>query len=280
MKRQRNMGKAILSCFLAMMLILQTVVFSTSAYADGQSGSPNVAESPSAPEVEAPSESPSAPEVEAPSESPSAPEVEAPSESPSAPEVEAPSESPSVPEVEAPSKSPSVPEVEAPGESPSAPETELPAESPSVPVTVQAVPTDKTVLFMETNSTFPLQVTQGTVVSPGSTIQGRQAFTLKSEGLKVPVKGDYANTPDENDTTKYIQQGDSIELRRDAYFNEVVLPTATKSIMATTDLGMKQLGIAYFTPDSIKIVFNGDDWFLTVLDEGLPSASKPLPIRI
>lgn len=75
------------------------------------------------------------------------------------------------------------------------------------------------------------------------------------------MKGDYANTPDENDTTKYIQKGDSIELKRDPYFKEVVLPTATKSLMATTEFGAKQLGTAYFTPNSIKIVFNGDDWF-------------------
>lgn len=39
------------------------------------------------------------------------------------------------------------------------------------------------------------------------------------------------------------------------------MPTATKSLMAKTDVGLKQLGTAYFTPDSIKIVFNGDDWF-------------------
>lgn len=144
-------------------------------------------------------------------------------------------------------------------------------DEPSVPEAVYDVPnnflvmavapTDKTAVFMEANSTFPLKVTQGTDIAPGGTIQGRQPFTLKSEGLKVPVKGDYANTPDENDTTKYIQKGDSIELKRDPHFKEVVLPTATKSLMAKTDVGLKQLGTAYFTPDSIKIVFNGDDWF-------------------
>lgn len=31
--------------------------------------------------------------------------------------------------------------------------------------------------------------------------------------------------------------------------------------MATTETGQKQLGIAYFTPNSINIVFNGDDVF-------------------
>ncbi|MCM3697792.1 SpaA isopeptide-forming pilin-related protein [Paenibacillus macerans] len=147
-------------------------------------------------------------------------------------------------------------------------------DEPSVPDAVYAPPVnfalmaadlkDKTAVFMEANSTFPLKVTQGTPpadIAPGGTIQGRQPFTLKSDGLKVPVKGDYANTPDENDTTKYIQQGDSIELKRDDHFKEVALPTATKTLMATTEFGPKQLGIAYFTPDSIKIVFNGDDWF-------------------
>ncbi|MGV2794522.1 hypothetical protein GNF78_14985, partial [Clostridium perfringens] len=117
---------------------------------------------------------------------------------------------------------------------------------------------------MEAKSNFPLKVTQGTPavdIEPGGTIQGRQAFTLISEGLKVPGKGDYASTPDENDTTKYNQKGDSIELKRDDYFKEVVLPTATETLMATTDLGVKQLGTAYFTPNGIKIVFNGDDWF-------------------
>ncbi|MGG4146044.1 DUF5979 domain-containing protein [Paenibacillus algorifonticola] len=132
---------------------------------------------------------------------------------------------------------------------------------PSNSIMMAAAVTDKTVVFMDANAIFPLKVTQGTDVAPGGMIQGRQAFTLKSEGLKVPVKGDYANTPDENDTTKYIQKGDSIELARDPYFKEVVLPTATKTLMATTDFGVKQLGTAYFTPNSIKLVFNGDDWF-------------------
>ncbi|WP_046232674.1 SpaA isopeptide-forming pilin-related protein [Paenibacillus algorifonticola] len=139
--------------------------------------------------------------------------------------------------------------------------TEAVYDVPNNSIMMTAAVTDKTVVFMDANATFPLKVTQGAEIAPGGTIQGRQAFTLKSEGLKVPVKGDYANTPDENDTTKYIQKGDSIELNRDPYFKEVVLPTATKSLMATTDFGVKQLGTAYFTPNSIKIVFNGDDWF-------------------
>lgn len=206
MKRQRNMGKAILSCFLAMMLVLQTVAFSVTAYADSE-----------------PSDSGAA----------------------------------AISETDSPSL-----------DEPSS-VTEAVYDLPNNSLAMTAAPTDKTVVFMDANATFPVQVTQGTVVSPGGTIQGRQAFTLKSEGLKVPVKGDYANTPDENDTTKYIQQGDSIELRRDAYFNEVVLPTAAKPLMATTDMGVKQLGTAYFTPDSIKIVFDGDDWFFNGVGRGV-----------
>ncbi|MBW5448974.1 hypothetical protein GE107_23325 [Cohnella sp. CFH 77786] len=126
-----------------------------------------------------------------------------------------------------------------------------------------AVASDKTDVFMGANSTFPLTVLQGTplaVIAPGETIQGRQQFTLKSEGLKVPVNGDDPN-PTNADSSKYIQKGDWIELTRDPHFKEVVLPTATKTLMATTEFGAKQLGTAYFTPNSIKIVFNGDDSF-------------------
>ncbi|WP_418039943.1 SpaA isopeptide-forming pilin-related protein [Paenibacillus xylanilyticus] len=234
MKRQRNMGKAILSCFLAMMLVLQTVAFSVTAYADSEPSDFGAA-------VISETDSPST------------------DESPAADEPIA-GETPIVDDSNA---------GESVSEDESVPVTEAVYDLPNASLAVTAAPMDKTVVFMDANATFPLQVTQGTVVSPGGTIQGRQAFTLKSEGLKVPVKGDYANTTDENDTTKYIQQGDSIELRRDTYFNEVVLPTATKPLMATTDLGMKQLGIAYFTPDSIKIVFNGDDWFFNGVGRGV-----------
>ncbi|MEO2207993.1 SpaA isopeptide-forming pilin-related protein [Paenibacillus pabuli] len=206
MKRKRNMGKAILSCFLAMMLVLQTVAFSVTAYADSE-----------------------------------------------------PTNSGAVANSETGLKGTDEP----------VPVTDAVYDVPNDSIMLVAAPTDKTVVFMDANSTFPLKVTQGTDIAPGGTIQGRQAFTLKSEGLKVPVKGDYANTPDENDTTKYIQQGDSIELRRDAYFNEVVLPTATKPLMATTDMGLKQLGTAFFTPDSIKIVFDGDDWFFNGVGRGV-----------
>ncbi|CAH1197217.1 carboxypeptidase regulatory-like domain-containing protein [Paenibacillus sp. JJ-223] len=198
MKQKRSIGKPLLSLFMAILLVLQTVMFSAGAYAESV---PND----SATEAVSESASPSADEPL------------------------------------------SVPEAV--------------YDAPNNFVAMAAVPTDKTAVFMEANSTFPLKVTQGTDIAPGGTIQGRQAFTLKSEGLKVPVRGDFANTEHENDTTKYIQKGDSIELKREDYFKEVVLPTATKTLMATTDYGQKQLGTAYFTPDSIKIVFNGDDSF-------------------
>lgn len=74
------------------------------------------------------------------------------------------------------------------------------------------------------------------------------------------MNGDDPN-PTNADPDKYIQKGDWIELNREDYFKEVVLPTATKTLNAQTESGMKQLGTAYFTPNSIKIVFNGDDNF-------------------
>ncbi|BFH66711.1 hypothetical protein J27TS7_38960 [Paenibacillus dendritiformis] len=134
-----------------------------------------------------------------------------------------------------------------------------------------ASPSDKTAVFMGANSTFPLEVKQGTplaVIEPGGTIQGRQPFTLMSEGLKVPVNGD-DDDPTNANPALYIQKGDWIELRRDDYFKEVVLPTATKTLMATTEVGVKPLGTAYFTPNSIKIVFNGDDGFFNGVGTGV-----------
>uniref|UniRef100_UPI000D2F7F97 DUF7601 domain-containing protein n=1 Tax=Metasolibacillus meyeri TaxID=1071052 RepID=UPI000D2F7F97 len=123
------------------------------------------------------------------------------------------------------------------------------------------LPTDKTAVFMEANVLFPLEVKQGNdAINPNGIIQGRQQFTLKSEGLNVPVNGDDSN-PTNADPEKYIQKGDWIELTREAYFKEVQLPTATKVLNAQTESGMRQLGTAYFTPNSIRIVFNGDDNF-------------------
>lgn len=128
--------------------------------------------------------------------------------------------------------------------------------------TVQAADgTDKTSVFMTANSAFPVEVTQGgNSIAPGGTIQGRQQFTLKSEGLKIPVNGDDPD-PTNADPEQYIQKGDRIELKREDHFKEVVLPTATKTLMAQTESGIKTLGTAYFTPNSIRIVFNGDDSF-------------------
>ena len=60
---------------------------------------------------------------------------------------------------------------------------------------------------------------------------------------------------------KYIQKGDWIELKREDHFKEVVLPTATRPLYAQTDSGTKQLGTTYFTPNSIRVVFDGDDNF-------------------
>ncbi|WP_313373263.1 DUF7601 domain-containing protein, partial [Lysinibacillus pakistanensis] len=126
---------------------------------------------------------------------------------------------------------------------------------------INGAPADKTAVLMEANSTFPLEVKQGdAVIDSNGTIRGRQQFTIKSEGLRVPVNGDDLN-PTNADPEKYIQKGDWIELNREDYFKEVVIPTATKVLNAQTESGMKPLGTAYFTPNSIKIVFNGDDNF-------------------
>ena len=133
------------------------------------------------------------------------------------------------------------------------------------------VPSDKTAVFMGVNSSFPLEVRQGnpqTVIAPDGIIQGRQQFTLKSEGLAAPVNGDDPNPTNAN-PDNYIQKGDWIELKREDYFKEVVLPTATKVLNAQTESGMKQLGTAYFTPNSIKIVFNGDDNFFNGVGRGI-----------
>lgn len=126
---------------------------------------------------------------------------------------------------------------------------------------VMVVLIDKMVVFMDVNVIFLLQVMQGMVINFGGMIQGWQVFIFKLEGFKVLVKGDYVNILDENDIIKYIQQGDFIELRRDIYFNEVVLFIVIKLLMVIIDMGVKQFGIVYFILDSIKIVFDGDDWF-------------------
>ncbi|TCZ72148.1 hypothetical protein E0485_22395, partial [Paenibacillus albiflavus] len=137
------------------------------------------------------------------------------------------------------------------------------------PVVMLAGPSDKTTVLMGANSTFPLEVKQGNaVIDPNGTIQGRQQFTLKSEGLKLPVNGDDDNPTNANPDL-YIQKGDWIELKRGDYFKEVVLPTATKTLNAQTESGMKQLGTAYFSPNSIKIVFNGDDNFFNGVGRGI-----------
>ncbi|MNO43796.1 Pilin precursor [compost metagenome] len=206
LKQKRNVVKPVLSLLLAVLLVLQTVMFSTAAYAEIV---------PNDPGTEAVNESGS-------------------------PSAEEPS-----------SVSDAVYAV------------------PNDFVVMAVVPTDKTAVFMEANSTFPLEVTQeNAVIDPNGIIQGRQSFTLKSEGLKVPVNGDDPN-PTNSDPEKYIQKGDWIELKRENYFKEVVLPTSTKTLNAQTETGMKQLGTVYFTRDSIRIVFNGDDNFFNGVGRGI-----------
>lgn len=248
MKHKRSIGKTMLSICLAIMLVLQTVAFPAAALANDDSGSLNVVESQSTSEVvddatdALPSDNPSSDAEEVSDSSDETSENNLP---PASEEEEAndATEEPS-------SDSPTL-----------TPEADSNPQANSMVGLMAVDPSDKTAVFMDANANFPLKVTQGTEVAPGGTIQGRQAFTLTSEGLKVPVMGDYVGTQDQNDTTKYLQKGDFIELKRDTYFKEVVLPTATRTLNATTDSGVKQLGTVYFTPNSIRIVFNGDDQF-------------------
>lgn len=238
MKQRRNVGKPLLSLFLAIMLVLQTVTFSTAAYAES---------GPNDTEMQAVSE-PDSPIVDEPSE-------EAVSE-PDTPIVDEPSEEtvsePDTPIVDEPS-------------SVSKEEQDVSNNS----IMMEAVPMDKTAVFMGSNSSFPLELKQGNVVIDlNGIIQGRQPFTLKSEGLKVPANGDDPN-PTNADPEKYIQKGDWIELKREDHFKEVVLPTTTKTLFAQTDSGTKQLGTAYFTPSSIRVVFDGDDNFFNGVGRGI-----------
>ncbi|WP_458124713.1 hypothetical protein [Paenibacillus sp. Z3-2] len=247
MKQKRSIGKTMLSICLAILLVLQTVAFPAAAFADEESGSQNVAESQLAPEVVDDTTS------ETPSDNPSS-ESEEVNDDSAEPSID--NSSPALEEGNANDASD-----EPSADSPSlTPEAEPTPQSTSTFEQMAVDPTDKTAVFMDANSTFPLKVTQGNDIAPGGTIQGRQAFTLISEGLKVPVNGDDPN-PTNADPGKYIQKGDWIELKREDYFKEVVLPKATKTLNAQTETGMKQLGTAYFTPDSIRIEFNGHDDF-------------------
>ncbi|WP_145414542.1 carboxypeptidase regulatory-like domain-containing protein [Paenibacillus xylanexedens] len=223
MKQRRNVGKPLLSLFLAIMLVMQTVMFSTAAYAESV---------PNDTEVGAVSE-------------PNSPIVDEPSE-----ETVSEPDSPIV------------------DESSSGSEEVQDVPNNSI-MRAAAVPMDKTAVFMESNVSFPLELKQGNVVIDlNGIIQGRKPFTLKSEGLKVPVNGDDAN-PTDADPEKYIQKGDWIELKREDYFKEVVLPTATRPLYAQTDSGTKQLGTTYFTPNSIRVVFDGDDNFFNGVGRGI-----------
>ncbi|MCG7378090.1 hypothetical protein MH215_13895 [Paenibacillus sp. ACRSA] len=248
MKHKRSIGKTMLSICLAIMLVLQTVAFPAAALANDDSGSMNVVESQPTSEVVddatggLPSDNSSseAEEVSDPSDETSENNL------PPASEEEEANDATEEPSSDSPTLTP---------------EAEPNPQANSMVGLMAVDPSDKTAVFMDANATFPLKVTQGTEVAPGGTIQGRQAFTLTSEGLKVPVMGDYVGTQDQNDPTKYMQKGDFIELKRDTYFKEVVLPTTTRDLNATTESGLKKLGTVYFTPNSIRIVFNGDDLF-------------------
>ncbi|WP_270172346.1 DUF7601 domain-containing protein [Paenibacillus sp. SYP-B4298] len=132
-----------------------------------------------------------------------------------------------------------------------------------------AGPTDKTAVLTGANSTFAVEVSQGgSTVQSGGTIQGRLPLTLKLADLRVLVNGDDPD-PTNADPASYIQKGDWVELKREDYFKEVVLPTANRVLNAQTESGVKPLGTVYFTPNSIRIVFNGDDNFFNGVGRGV-----------
>lgn len=256
LKHKRSIGKTMLSICLAVMLVLQTVAFPAAALANDDSGSMNVVESQSTSEVvddatgglQSENSSSEAEEVSDPSDETSENNL------PPASEEEEANDATEEPSSDSPTLTP---------------EADSNPQANSMVGLMAVDPSDKTAVFMDANANFPLKVTQATEVAPGGTIQGRQAFTLTSEGLKVPVMGDYVGTQDQNDTTKYLQKGDFIELKRDTFFKEVILPTTTRTLNATTESGLKQLGTVYFTPNSIRIVFNGDDLFFNGIGKGV-----------
>ena len=146
-------------------------------------------------------------------------------------------------------------------------EAEMPLDMPSELIMPMSVgPTDKTDVFITANpiGTFPLMVKQGdplVVVNPTEDILGRTSFTLESLGLKVPVRGDnpglFLTNPE-----LFIQKGDTVELKREDYFPRVKTSANTKVVYAPGGLGSPvKLATIYFTEDSIRIVFDGDDYF-------------------
>ncbi|ASR49805.1 hypothetical protein B4V02_25590 [Paenibacillus kribbensis] len=123
---------------------------------------------------------------------------------------------------------------------------------------VAADPADKTAVLMGANSSFPLEVIQdGNVLKTGDTIHGRKPFSLKSTGIKVPVKGD-ATDPNTVDDNTVILYGDYVMLDKATYFSEVILPTAT---MTLTEKSGFKIGTAHFSEAGVKVVFDGEERF-------------------
>ncbi|WP_164827630.1 DUF7601 domain-containing protein [Paenibacillus ehimensis] len=198
MKRKRSVGKTVLSFCLAVLLVLQTLMFSAAAYAGSEGGSPSADESSSVTEAV----------------------------------YDTPDEPPSVPNA-----------VYA-----------MPAKFAAM----QAVPADKTAVLMGVNSPFPLEVIQdGNVLQRGAAIHGRKPFSLRSNDIKVPVKGDAAD-PNTVDGSTVILYGDWVMLDKATYFPEVILPTATMTLKERSGY---TIGTAYFSEAGIKVVFNGEERF-------------------
>ncbi|WP_028608613.1 DUF7601 domain-containing protein [Paenibacillus harenae] len=145
--------------------------------------------------------------------------------------------------------------------SPSADEpsvTEAVYDAPATSAAMAAGPADKTSVLMGENSPFPLVVAQdGNIVETGNAIHGRKPFSLRSSGIKVPVKGDAAD-PNTVDGSTVILYGDWVMLDKGTYFPEVILPEATMTLMEKS--GFK-IGTAYFSEEGIKVVFDGDERF-------------------
>ncbi|MGM1022426.1 MAG: DUF7601 domain-containing protein [Bacillota bacterium] len=121
-----------------------------------------------------------------------------------------------------------------------------------------ADPADKTAVLMGANSSFPLEVIQdGNVLQTGDTIHGRKPFSLRSIGIKVPVKGDAAD-PNTVDGSTVILYGNYVMLDKATYFPEVILPDATMTLKEKSGY---TIGTAYFSEAGIKVVFDGEERF-------------------
>ncbi len=124
-----------------------------------------------------------------------------------------------------------------------------------MPLAVQ--PGDKTELIVQANPSFPLEVKQNNaVVAPNGTIMGRQTFTMRSTGIRIPV---HADNPEAEDSEK-ILQNDYIVLDKATFFPKVDLTTTGKQDIL---INGEKIATATFAAASIRIDFNGLAKFFT-----------------